>query len=754
MKLAGNYLTHEALPSLPLERIAKWFGSLSVSIATILLMAATVHASLSCDRCHTMPPTDSPTGNRDPLTGGFKGSHAGHSGASTNSCTPCHGAGVTSYTAAHSTQTLSNKNSPIIKLTSKIHNYSTANGRSQYSRGIFFNQTTVPPIPLGTCSNVNCHFEKSTPAWGSTNFASPNDCNKCHGAPPSGTTTGAAGSHAKHDQYYPGTSNCRKCHPNNTTFLHATSAGGRNLAISFAASPNNGNGNYSGPLNDYLPSQTNVFGTCTNVYCHSNGQRAMGNLSTNTIPTWGGSLPGNCTGCHRADNASGTIMNSGSHAKHLNLTSYIITCSKCHAATVSGMTIIDTNAHVNGAINIKFNSLTTAVSGTYAGQAAPMAKAPGSAYSQCSNVSCHFNTTTPTWGTKTPISCLGCHSLAVLLASGSHAKHISATATPTMYNYTANRSTATEYDFGCSCCHPLDIANHMNGTINVTLSKTNPGAGGMVGSLRSKNGATANGLNVVNSGTIGTTKVSVRCTATYCHSNGNTTNLIYATTPDWYGGTFTGDRCANCHGNSPNSTIAGSKSHYNNRFLGYTSNAGGHQIGIHAMNIYSSPGGLAKAGTTGDSSHGNAASSTTISCNICHYLTVTTARNDNNVVCKTCHYAGNSVGALVGNPAAIADKSRHVNGNVDIAFKPTAIISKAQMRPASFASAPYSSVWKRNLGYKVSGSSDSGKTTLNTATMWNSSTKTCSNVACHNGQSVSWSDNNGATNCVSCHTAL
>jgi predicted CxxxxCH...CXXCH cytochrome family protein len=316
-----------------------------------------------------------------------------------------------------------------------------------------------------------------------------------------------------------------------------------------------------------------------------------------------------------------------------------------------------------------------------------------------------------------------------------------------MYNYTANRSTAGEYNFGCSNCHTLALSNHTNGTIDITLKNNEAG----VGSLRSKNNTTGAGIGF---GITGTTKTNIVCTAAYCHSNGNAANLIYAATPNWYGGSFSGDRCANCHGNSPNSTIAGSKSHYNTKFLGYTSNAGGHQIGIHAMEIYSSPSGLAKAGTSGDSSHGNAGTSTTINCNVCHYATVTSARNDSNMVCKTCHYSGNTVGAQSGNMATIADRSRHVNGMVDIAFQPVSILSKAQIRPASFNMSPYSSAWKRNVGYKVNGAYDSAKGALNTATMWNGSTKTCSNVACHNRQSVKWGDNDGATACISCHTAL
>ncbi len=860
---------------------------LALAMLCVLEAAAQAGTITSCSGCHGMPPVDAPY--RNISTGGFAGNHLTHlaSPAAAADCSKCHdNAG---YISSH--------RDGKIQFSANI-NTSPAPGGGQYKlAGVaitFKNQSSVPVA--GSCSNVNCHFEAITPTWGSAYFGytSPtvNDCGQCHGAPPSGSN-GAAGSHAKHDTYFPGANNCVKCHSDHTAesskFSHATSAGHRNLVLQLrnAADVISAGSAYTGPVNDYLPSQTNVFGNCTNLYCHSNGQKALGNFSTNTVPTWGTPLPANCTGCHRADNASGTIMKSGSHDKHVNIANLnTISCGKCHAATVSAssMTIIDPSSHVNAKVSIKFNSLTTAVNGTYGGQPTPYSKDPGTAYGQCtnvychstiqsgatgtgaptyrtptwgnagsgacgtchdgdnghtfgavmatgshtahlsqsysgtsnvmkcvichnisgqtmalgagcdstfchnsapakhangridvlinplfgasgvyngstvpragfnscSNVSCHFNTTTPTWGTATPITCVGCHTLAQLMASGAHSKHISNSLIPTMYNYTANRSTAGEYNFGCSNCHPLDVANHMNGFLNVTLKKDEAG----IGTLRTKNSATAVGIGVAGSGITGTTKVSIICSAAYCHSNGNVSNLVYATTPNWYGGSFTGDRCANCHGNSPNSTIPGSSAHYNNKFLGYTSTQGGHQVGIHAFRVYSSGSGLATAGTGGDTTHGNDAVESVISCYVCHNATVTAKYNDNNTICIACHYSGNSLGAHFGNAAAIADKSRHVNGKVDVVFKNMTINSKAQLRNNRFTQAPYSSIWRRDFGYKVPGAHDTAKVPLNTATMWDGSTKTCSNIACHNGQTVKWSDTNGTTTCISCHTAL
>ena len=859
----------------------------------LVVPSGNAQAALLCTDCHAMPPTDS-AGTRDATTGAFKGNHQRHAAAAVSSCTACHGDAAASYLPGHSTEILAAGGRPVVKLAWKINNYSTVTGRARYSRGTFFNQTTVPPVPMGTCSNVNCHFAATTPSWGTANFVSPADCNKCHGAAP------AAGSHPKHATYYgAGAASCGKCHPDHTSeptpFAHATSAGLRNLGMSFAAAPNNGSGAYSGPLNDYMPGQSNVFGSCSATYCHSPGTSTSG-TAPNQTATWGGSLT--CKGCHKSDSASGDPMVTGSHAAHLGVPNSgmgaKLACSKCHGATTgSSMSIVDTGRHVDKLVTIAFNNSTSATNGRYnnilATLGSPMTKEPGSAvasctnvychskgqgdggtslapadytsptwgtpatgacgtchgiqakhdeflvptsiatpltsgshtkhlsfmtgfnnaakcaachvstrtgyapnscnnivchdgtiaqkhpnnavnvsipefygasaayngtpkpgdgYSSCSNVSCHYNTTTPDWGTASNFNCFGCHTLEKL--GGSHSIHISTSVTPTMYNYTANRSTAGEYNFGCSNCHPLTVAGHMNGAVNVTLKKDEAG----VGSLRAKNSATAIGIGIAGSGVTGTTKANVVCSAAYCHSNGVASALVYAVTPNWYGGVFTGDRCANCHGNAPNSTIAGSKAHYNNRFLGYTGNAGGHQIGIHAMKIYSSPGGFALAGTAGSSSHGNPGTSTTISCNICHFATVTSARNDNNAVCKSCHVSGNAVGAQFGNLAVIGDKSRHANGSVDVTFQPANVLSKAQMRTNAFTLPLYSSVWKRNVGYKINGAYDSAKVALDTSTMWDSSTKTCSNIACHNGQSVKWSDTGGTTSCISCHTAL
>ena len=140
-----------------------------------------------------------------------------------------------------------------IQVQGNINNYPAS---GYYSR-VFFNQTTVPPTPLGTCANVNCHFESATYSWGSAGFVSPGDCTQCHAVAPASGNHPVAGS--KHGNYYgTGTGACRKCHPDHAgetkSFAHATSAANRGIAVRFTIAPNSG-GTYSGDGLNFLPSE-------------------------------------------------------------------------------------------------------------------------------------------------------------------------------------------------------------------------------------------------------------------------------------------------------------------------------------------------------------------------------------------------------------------------------------------------------------------------------------------------------------------
>jgi predicted CxxxxCH...CXXCH cytochrome family protein len=285
----------------------------------------------------------------------------------------------------------------------------------------------------------------------------------------------------------------------------------------------------------------------------------------------------------------------------------------------------------------------------------------------------------------------------------------------------------------CGYCHPNTSATHLNGVKNLNFDPNEVGL--IPNTLKGKNNAEQ--IFTQNSG------VSVTCSSVYCHSNGydDGTGYTYQTSPEWYGGSFAGDKCANCHGNSPNSGgKAGSLSHYNPNSMGLGV-VGGHFVGIHYKNVFTGTNGLIKDGSNRQNAHGAAATSTTINCNTCHQSTVSTSANDQNSVCSSCHA---NKGNMVINPGS----TTHINGMPDVTFAAD-IRSRAQIRDDIISVAELNSSWIRYNAYKVDATSFDGSSATGS---YNAGQKTCSSVSCHNGNTVTW----GATNitCNSCHTSL
>lgn len=570
---------------------------LLLSLVSITVMAGQSIAAIDCSSCHGMPPLDSSDGLRKPATGAFKGSHSTHLGAtaSAEECSKCHG--NSGYDSAHS-KVSGNK----INMAAIIN--SSPKPGASYSKASPFDQVANPT--LGSCSNVNCHFEQSgvnAPVWG-TSPASTN-CNTCHAYPP------ATASHTKHlSSVFKGlTITCSACHPNYDTsnFSHATSAGKHKIVV------NTGNQYTGGTSISWLPSQATAYGSCQNVSCHSNGKGTYAN------PNWGATSTG-CNFCHP--------NLSGKHDKHVILAN---------------------------------------------------------------------------------------------LASAT-------------YGSTTNNSAGSVYDFGCGSCHPVDIANHLNDKVDITLNSTHGGP------LKSKNNTT-----VDDSGYTQNLGVSVTCAAAYCHSNGMATPTFYGASVDWYQ-TPAGDKCAICHGNSPSTGgKVGSSAH------------SAHVVGIHYDNIFN---GVSKklpnsGGATVNAAHGRNNRSTTINCNICHAATVTSFANDQNSECSSCHKAGGNPAPLVGD-LAIADTSKHVNGTIDVVFINQKLATKAQLATKAFAGYTASSAgWSRNsngMTFKAYTSSyDYTKSTLFAAATAYNSNNGCLNVACHASIPVKWTD---TVTCTSCHTRL
>ena len=681
-----------------LNRLSK----ISIIVAALFLgIFITTASALTCSDCHDYPPVDNPT--RDGSTGRFPGSHNKHAGTSNLNllCTVCH---------INNGSNTAHRNGNI-DMATPIN----GDGSASYSKGASFLQSNAT-FSGGACNSVYCHSTvqgangtgagtDKPQAWGA---AGPIGCSACH-ADMSGAS--ATGKHVKHTNSTAGNYNfaCSTCHPAaysaSTTddSLHAN----KTINVTIAT------GTYSGGATSGDHTPGGGYGSCSNVYCHSKGTVLSGGTydqATNTpvvTPAWNTASLG-CNGCHGdgvdtdgMPSYSNGTPKTNSHNIHVRTKGYV--CVDCHSATVNVSNQITTPAnHTNASYNVAGSLITTYTYSTTGGT--------------CSS-SCHMSST-PKWGQTSP-GCTFCH--ATLL--GKHSSHVVFTNTSIYGNTSANYSgSTTSYDFGCGNCHPTASASHMNGSIDLSL---NPADGG---TLKSRNvGPTISGS--------GLTTV---CNNVYCHSDGKA-SPTFVSTPQWQNA-FTNslNTCGNCHGNSP--TGANHQSHV---------------VGIHYDTIYTGTTGLATAGTATANSHGNSAYSTTINCNLCHNSTVPSkARNMYGSTCSTaaCHQ-GNTANTTNAMVTADLTKTMHVNGQPDVVFQTVNVKSRAQLRDDIATVTELNSSWTRTSGNYKAGATpyDQAKSALNTGTMWNGVSKTCSNIACHNGNAVTWS---ATLTCGSCHVQV
>jgi predicted CxxxxCH...CXXCH cytochrome family protein len=688
-----------------------------------VLLGGTSIADTCNAKCHNMPPGGGlATDVHKDLAGG--NAYTTFGGVAT-ACGGCHGAVLDIANTAPGTY------AGIFKDKSKhINGNVDANGHAfPYPGSLHFNDTGATS-PFGGCSG--CHNVATTGSYvyPSAAGAAP-ACMGCHKLALNSTLT---------------TTSCQDCHgtnnaigrPNDNVYpnysgahtTHNTVKGfacGTCHANGGSGSANHGSSNRiastnvtfvhvsSTPTYPFHWSGTATSGNCSAAYCHSSGQAANGGAGAPSykVVTWNAAALA-CSGCH---GDSVTDLLSGSHTKHLSIST---NCGNCH--TGATLTSYPGVSHVNKLIDV-------ATGVTYS-----LAGAPGNGFGACTTASCHSNGKAvyqpATWGGSS-LTCDSCHPLASL--GGAHQRHMGALtiAQVKFYNYTANKSagqdttTQQNYAFGCANCHPLVLTSHYNGTVEVELNNT---ANDSV--IRSKSTtATVNGV-------VGTNVVT--CSNVYCHSNGqggNTTTLAWNQT---YSAV---DRCAQCHGNSPTSTGA----HV------------AHAVGIHSDDVFSGGIGKLAAGNTGNVAHGITTQATTINCDTCHWSSVTYARNRNNSTCSTvgCHPTGTDTATT---QVARVMLASHVNGTVEVAFRPVNIVSKAQLRPASFNNITAGTAgWGRSTYKSGVTSYDTAKTRLDIAAVYSAGAAgagTCSNIVCHNmkvGETVTW---NSSLTCLGCHDKL
>ncbi|WP_170232846.1 CxxxxCH/CxxCH domain c-type cytochrome [Desulfuromonas acetexigens] len=442
----------------------------------------------------------------------------------------------------------------------------------------------------------------------------------------------------------------------------------------------------------YTGSYPTTKGSCGTNSCHNNGK----NQTPNVNYVWGTSIGRGCESCH-TNSAEG-------HMAHFNSTGtfveWSVVCTKCHTNHVSS------NQHFNGSVNF----LSTM---NYNGEVV----VGDAGFGTCTTTTCHQDgkgvaVETPMWN-RTPSSaddCTLCH--AAKPTTGSHNQHVVTGATA--YGATGNTSTTTTYDFKCGECHGNTLANHIDGSASF--------------------------------GAVGWQSAGKTCDTSYCHSNG-AAPPDYKASPAW-GTSFAPDEdpCAGCHGNSPN-----------------TNAHAAHVVAIHwdsdvsknRSGVYTGTTGLQGAANSDASAHGKVDTSTTINCNVCHNDTVTRWRNRQNTACVGCH----STDTPEDGNAVIKDKSKHVNGVADVKLLPIKMKTRAQIRNDIKTVPELDVTWQRfdapggilGLFYKGADNHDQARTIFNTATMYDGTTKTCTNISCHNGNQVKWSDN---LSCDGCHTQL
>jgi predicted CxxxxCH...CXXCH cytochrome family protein len=233
----------------------------------------------------------------------------------------------------------------------------------------------------------------------------------------------------------------------------------------------------------------------------------------------------------------------------------------------------------------------------------------------------------------------------------------------------------------------------------------------------------------------------VDCNNFYSHSNGyvseTTSQYKFQQTPDWYAVNPWGsvDRCAQCHGNSPNSGgKSGSSAH------------GRHVVANHYKDVFSGYSSkLLPAGAPGTGGvHGDPATATTFNCNICHFDTVRASFNDRGSVCIDCHGSNQGKGVM----QLYSSGSKHINGEVDVVFlSPFTVKSKAQLRDNIASVQSVYTSWTRVKGYKTYSSFDLARSTPSYLG------GTCSTVACHNGTQMEWRTK-GPLDCSACHNGL
>jgi predicted CxxxxCH...CXXCH cytochrome family protein len=503
----------------------------------------------------------------------------------TASCGSCHGTGINNAAAPSGTTypdiAGSHPKHMALSIATCVycHNTGGAGGMADHGPGNHGNTTTNPAVVNVTatqgwnsgtakCSTSYCHSSaqgkngtstgilyRATPAW----TAAGTTCGSCH-ANMATFINISSGDHARHSKDYG--FQCYYCHGTgykSTTVIDGAISTHVNNQINMAFAP------LSSSLPAYgttysKPSSFNPglgFGSCSNSYCHSNGQSTTARAAIKRTVTWGASAGLNCGGCHN-DMATFANASSGSHKLHSQTAGY--SCSFCHGASYGAATAPRTagSTHVNKKINLTWTDKATGL--TYSKYSASGFAPAKGYYGTCSNLVCHGGATAKiAWGANTTRpECMKCHG-----SNAASFTNVSASAIAPGYNSeghdlagntnsTAARvgthqghltaATGISGPIKCGECHvkvnAINDANHLNYT---TATVTFNG--------RAK--------AVSHTPTVTRTSGVITCNNTYCHTG--TTNTGSAMSPAFNATTYLNTTmdmasCKKCHNMPPANT--------------------------------------------------------------------------------------------------------------------------------------------------------------------------------------------------------
>jgi predicted CxxxxCH...CXXCH cytochrome family protein len=457
-------------------------------------------AGLSCNSCHGNPPAYADTIPK-------ANAHQTHS---SHSCSRCH------FNVTNDGTTITGR---------ALHANSEYNLAAGPGTGFTYTYSTLG----GSCADVSCH-----PGGSIARVWSSSSCGSCHGAPPSDNA------HARHFTGLPrmaayGNSsttstylnNCGVCHPAEPA---RDNDGSLQVELFNPSTP-------PSSLKSRSTAAEYANGSCSNIYCHSDGSSVASTLAPAAQTVAWNAPPMTCNSCHGNPPAyeSGNPK-ANSHAVH-----DVYSCSICHATTTStGTTITDQFRHINASYDLAARS------------DFPFNYTFDPAGGSCDSNSCHSDGTYPrlrlqvsnpvtaTWGAS-PLSCSGCHGNPPLYVNrlNSHPAHIK---------------------YSCSSCHYLVTSNgssitnrvlHANSAINVNPSP------GISFSYRAD--------------IFYFTYYESSCSNISCHNDGtavatgtpNLTQSMAGWGSDYYA------RCNSCHGNPPVYVSGSLKKNSHSKHSGY-----------------------------------------------------------------------------------------------------------------------------------------------------------------------------------------